>query len=165
MSKCKLSWPARPKIRAETRQGRKQIDSVKSNQQYETIFLILALTMATLTNGQRKSICADDCEAKNKKGELTCKLTSPELRKRKETVIKSLKSQMLQKKELTSGYSYKFVGTDKMVDELTEFVKTERACCDFFVFNLSISGDKSEACLEITGPKGAKDFIKTELEM
>lgn len=72
---------------------------------------------------------------------------------------------MLQKKELTNGYSYKFVGTDKMVDELTEFVKTERACCDFFVFNLSISGDKSEAWLEITGPKGAKDFIKTELEM
>ncbi len=129
--------------------------------------LIIVLTMATLINAQTKSkaVCTDDCEAKNKKGELTCKLTSPELRKRKETVIKSLKSQMLQKKELTNGYSYKFIGSDKMVDELTEFVKTERACCDFFVFNLSISGDKSEAWLEITGPKGTKDFIKTELEM
>jgi len=123
--------------------------------------------MATLTNAQTKSksICTDDCEAKNKKGELTCKLTSPELKKRKKTIIKSLKNQILQKKELTNGYSYKFVGTDKMVDELAEFVKTERACCDFFVFNLSISGDKTEAWLQITGPTGAKDFIKTELEM
>ena len=111
------------------------------------------------------TVCSDDCEAKNKKGELTCKLTTPELRQRKETVIKSLKSQILTKKELKNGYSYKFIGTDKMVDELAEFVKTERTCCDFFVFNLSISGDKSEAWLEITGPKGAKDFIKTELEM
>jgi hypothetical protein len=107
----------------------------------------------------------DNCEAKNKNGELTCKLTSPEFRRRKETVIKSLRSQILQKKNLANGYSYKFVGTDKMVDELAEFIKTERACCDFFVFNLSISGDKTEAWLEITGPEGAKDFIAKELEM
>jgi hypothetical protein len=129
--------------------------------------------MTTFSNAQSKikkttksaNVCSDDCEAKNKKGELTCKLTTPELRKRKETVIKSLKSQMLTKKELKNGYSYKFTGTDKMVDELAEFVKTERICCGFFIFNLSISGDKSEAWLEITGPKGAKDFIKSELEL
>ena len=96
---------------------------------------------------------------------LTCKLTTPELRQRKATVITSLKGQMLAKKELKNGYSYKFVGTDKMVDELAEFVKTERECCDFFTFNLSISGDKSEVWLKITGPKGAKDFIRTELDM
>jgi hypothetical protein len=76
---------------------------------------------------------------------LTCKLTTPELRQRKATVIASLKSQMTDKKELKNGYSYKFAGTDKMVDELAEFVKTERECCDFFTFHLSISGDKSEA--------------------
>ncbi len=123
------------------------------------------VTMATITNAQTKTIYTDDCEAKNKNGALTCKLTSPELRKRKETVLKSLKSQILQKNELANGYSYKFTGSDKMVDELTEFVKTERACCDFFTFNISISGDKSEAWLEIKGPDGAKDFIKTELEL
>ena len=96
---------------------------------------------------------------------LACKLTSPELGQRKATVITGLKEQMIEKKELKNGYSYKFVGTDQMVDELTEFIKTERECCDFFTFNLSISGDKSEAWLVITGPKGAKDFIRTELEI
>ena len=45
------------------------------------------------------------------------------------------------------------------------FVKTERECCDFFTFHLSISGNKSEAWLKITGPKRAKDFIRDELEM
>ncbi len=114
-----------------------------------------------------KSLIAytDDCEAKNKKQELTCKLTTPELRERKATVIASLKKQLLEKKELKNGFAYKFSGSDTMVDELATFVKTERACCDFFIFNLSINGDKSEAWLEITGPKGAKDFIKTELEL
>ncbi|MFT3912144.1 MAG: hypothetical protein QM737_22145 [Ferruginibacter sp.] len=95
--------------------------------------------------------------------ELTCKLTSAELRERKKTVIKSLKSQIIEKKELPTGYQYKFAGTDKMIDELAEFVKTERACCDFFNFTLSFEGEN--AFLEITGPKGAKDFIKSELQL
>ncbi len=64
--------------------------------------------MTTFLNAQNKtkkttaksSICWDDCEATNKKGQLSCKLTTPELRQRKETVIKSLKNQILEKKEL-----------------------------------------------------------------
>jgi hypothetical protein len=143
---------------------------VKNIKMKHLAFLILALTMTTFTNAQNKrskssTVCSDDCEAKNKKGALTCKLTSPELQQRKATTITNLKKQMLGKKELKNGFAYKFNGSDAMVDELATFVKTERICCDFFIFNLSISGDKSEAWLEITGPKGAKDFIKTELEL
>ena len=54
---------------------------------------------------------------------LSCKLTSPELRKRKETVIASLKKQVLERKELPNGYAYKFTDTDAVLDELTEFIK------------------------------------------
>ena len=131
------------------------------------IICLIIFDMAISGNAQKKAshICIDDVEQKNKSSDLSCKLTTPELRRRKETVIASLKRQILQKKELKNGYAYKFTGSDKMVDELAEFIKTERACCDFFVFNLSFSGDKSEAWLQITGAKGAKEFIKTELEM
>lgn len=111
------------------------------------------------------SVCSAKCEAKNKGSEMSCKLTTPELRKRKETVLASLKKQVLEKKELPDGYAYKFTGTDNMVDALAEFIKTERACCDFFTFNLSISGDQSEAWLEIKGREGVKDFIQSELEL
>ena len=51
------------------------------------------------------------------------------------------------------------------MDELADLIKTERASCDFFLFNLSISGDQSESWLQITGPDGAKEFITTELGM
>ncbi|HTM67618.1 MAG TPA: hypothetical protein VL093_14930 [Flavipsychrobacter sp.] len=95
--------------------------------------------------------------------EMSCKLTSPELQKRKETVIASLKQQMLDKKELKDGYAFKFPGADSVLDELTEFIKTERSCCDFFTFGLTISGDKTEAWLILTGADGAKDFITSEL--
>jgi hypothetical protein len=119
----------------------------------------------TADNKTTTSTCSDNCKAKNKTSELSCKLTTPELQKRKETVITSLKQKVLDKKELTNGYAYKFSGTDEVLDELTEFIKTERACCDFFTFGLSVSGDKSEAWLELTGVDGAKDFITSELEL
>jgi hypothetical protein len=103
--------------------------------------------------------------AKGSAKELTCKLTTPELRERKATIIANLKKQILLTKELQNGFAYRFPGSDSNVDELATFVKTERACCDFFRFTLSISGNKSETWLKITGPKGAKDFIKNELEL
>jgi len=112
---------------------------------------------------QKETICSDDCTAKNKTEQMSCKLTSPELQKRKETVIASLKQQILEKKELQSGYAFRFSGTDEVLDELTEFIKTERECCDFFTFAISVSGDKSEAWLELTGADGVKDFIRAEL--
>jgi len=103
--------------------------------------------------------------AKTKTKQLACKLTTPELRERKRTVIANLKKQILLTRELKNGFAYKFPSSDSIVDELATFVKTERACCDFFNFNLLISANKGEAWLKITGPLGAKDFIKTELEL
>lgn len=142
-----------------------------------TILTLVILTLTACNNSDKTannktmtadketttSTCSDNCKAKNKTNELSCKLTTPELQKRKETVIASLKEQILEKKELKDGFAFKFSGTDEILDELTEFIKTERMCCDFFTFGLSVSGDKSEAWLELTGVDGAKDFITSEL--
>lgn len=114
----------------------------------------------------KKEACTDSCcEKKTGETVLACKLTSPELRKRKETVLASLRKQVIRKKELSNGYAFTFAGTDKMVDELTEFVKTERQCCDFFTFGITVKGDQSETILEITGVEGTKEFITSELEL
>ena len=132
-------------------------------------FLIIILTIFIMTSCKnsgklaKTSVCPDNCKAKSQTSELSCKLTTPELQKRKETVLASLKAQMTDMKELKNGYAFKFPGTEKVLDELMEFIKTERECCDFFTFKLSISGDKSETWLELTGADGAKDFISTEL--
>ena len=130
--------------------------------------IIFFITMETIVQAQQAP-CDDECCKKapaTKKGTaLTCKLTSPELRERKATVIANLKKQVIEKKELKNGYAYRFDGSDAMIDQLTDFIKTERMCCDFFTFNISVSGDKSEAWLQIAGPKGAKEFIVSELEL
>ncbi len=105
-----------------------------------------------------------DMKTLAEEAKLSCKLTTPELQQRKKTVIAELKSQLLEKVETKNGFKYKFDGSDKMLDLLNSFIKTERLCCDFFVFTLTISGDTKFTWLELSGPKGTKDFIKHEIE-
>lgn len=101
----------------------------------------------------------------NKVTKLNCNLTTPELQNRKTTVLTRLKSKLIERKELEDGYVYRFPGTDQMLNELMEFIKTERVCCDFFVFDLTIPGDKSQTRLAITDPRGVKEFLMTELKL
>lgn len=98
------------------------------------------------------------------KPSFTCKLTTPQLQRRKATLINEIKNAALHKIELTNGYSYKFDDSDYSNDLLSEFVKTERQCCDFFKFNISVNNDSS-IFLNITGAEGVKDFIAEELGM
>jgi hypothetical protein len=94
---------------------------------------------------------------------VSCKLTTPELQKRKATVIADLKALVLERKELENGFSYKFEGTDEILDKLNDFIKTERMCCDFFTFQITV--EEQTALLNITGPNGAKAFLKDEVDL
>jgi len=94
---------------------------------------------------------------------ITCKLTTPELQKRKATVIAELKVLVLTKKDLSNGYRYEFEGSDENLDKLNTFIKTERMCCDFFTFQLTV--EENTAFLNITGPKGAKEFLEEEIDL
>ena len=91
-----------------------------------------------------------------------CKLSSPELQKRKSTVIAKLKSMIIQKVELSNGFSYKFKNTDAIIDLLANFIKTERECCDFFNFNMFVSRDQY-ILMDISGADGVKTFIHDEI--
>ena len=96
---------------------------------------------------------------------LACTLTSSELQRRKETVLASLKKAVLERKELQDGFTFRFDGKDDMLDQLTEFVKSERSCCSFFKFRLTIDGNSESIWLDLTGPEGAKAFVTEELKL
>jgi hypothetical protein len=98
------------------------------------------------------------------KPQLTCKLTTPELQQRKRTVIGELKALVKEKIETESGFKYRFDGSDATLDLLNSFIKTERLCCDFFVFTLTASNDAQSTWLELSGPEGTKEFIVHEIE-
>ena len=133
------------------------------------LIILFSLAIVALWScNQNQKIKIDGCKdpkCKNTAAPLTCKLTTAEMQERKATVLASLRKQVLEKKELENGYAFKFPGNDKMIDELNDFAKTERHCCDFFTFNIAITGDTTSLWFEITGPKEAKEFIGSELEL
>jgi hypothetical protein len=92
----------------------------------------------------------------NSQERIICNLTTPELQKRKATVIAELRAPVLERNEFPDGYSYKFEGTN-------DFIKTERMCCDFFSFRIIV--ERKSAWLTITGPYGAKEFLKEEVDL
>ena len=99
-----------------------------------------------------------------RKTSLVCHLTSPELTRRKQEVIAVLKKQVLESKETAHGFAYQFRDSDDILDQLSEFIKAERQCCPFFTFTLTLGQGSEGVWLELAGPEGAKEFIKTELE-
>jgi hypothetical protein len=80
-------------------------------------------------------------------------------------VIAFLKGNILKREELSDGYCYTFVGSDTILDQVLTFIKTERQCCSFLTFNLSIEDVQSCLILNITRPDGAKEFINTEMNL
>src|SRR5215510_12130459 len=122
------------------------------------LFLLIAISLASYQNANCN---ADHCKNTKltsmntivKEKEIACKLTTPELQKRRESILASLKKQVFEKQELQDGYKYKFESTDSLIDELSSFIKTERQCCDFFSFSLLVSGDDGFTWLSITVPK------------
>jgi hypothetical protein len=126
--------------------------------------IILGVMMIALHFSSSAQEKTNDMKTLNEQARLTCKLTTPELQQRKKTVIAELKNQVLEKVETDQGFKYKFDGSDKMLDLLNSFIKTERLCCDFFVFNLTASSDTKFTWLELSGPEGTKDFIKHEVD-
>ena len=122
--------------------------------------VVCAVIFQVAALGQTKKI---NSTMKSETNTLTCKLTTPELQARKKTVIAELKTLVVEKLETDSGVKLKFQATDAMIDLATTFIKTERLCCDFFDFNLSVNGNHEFLWLELSGPQGTREFIHEEL--
>jgi len=99
------------------------------------------------------------------KATLSCKLTSSDLQERRLTVIAELKKNLVSKNETDNGYIYTFKDSDEMINQLVEFIKTERLCCNFFTFRLKIGEEPGIVALRLSGPDGTKEFIEFELGM
>lgn len=100
----------------------------------------------------------------SKEAKLSCKLTTPELRNSKHSAIATLKQLALEKQGTDNGFRYRFDGSDQTLDFLIEFIKTERLCCCFFTFSITVAALETPISLELSGPEGVKDFINNEID-
>lgn len=92
---------------------------------------------------------------------IACSLTDAELQARRSEVLERAKAAVLETRELEDGYAYRFPSEDPWLKELFNIVSLERQCCPFLDFKLTVEAGQGPVWLELTGPAGAKDFLKT----
>lgn len=124
------------------------------------LFIITGVLTLSNSSAQQKSTAMKNLVERAK---LTCKLTTTELQERKRTVIAELKTLVNERKEDTNSVSYKFESTDKNIDLISNFIKTERLCCDFFEFTLDVKSASEFMWLKLSGAEGVTEFIREEI--
>jgi len=90
---------------------------------------------------------------------VACALTTAELQQRREELLREIRNAVLEVRELTDGFAYRFPSDDLLLAQLTEMIKLERRCCPFLTFNLRIEPAGRPMWLELAGPEGTKEFL------
>jgi hypothetical protein len=65
-------------------------------------------------------------------------------------------------RELPDGYEFQFPGDTSTLQQVNDWIVTERLCCPFFDFDLRLGRENGTIALRLTGRKGTKEFIKAD---
>jgi len=94
---------------------------------------------------------------------IACRLTSAELRERAATLLAQFRSAVIGTEELREGYAFRVPGDGKWIAIIAKMIVAERECCPFLTFELVAQPSMGPVIVRVTGPAGAKDFLKTVL--
>jgi hypothetical protein len=64
-------------------------------------------------------------------------------------------------RDVANGIAFSF--PSNAYDEVVRFVALERLCCSFLHFTLDVPSPDRSLTLTVTGPPGAREFIRAEL--
>ena len=94
---------------------------------------------------------------------VACCLTSAELRERAATLFSQLRSAVIGIEELRDGYAFRLPGDGKWIAMIAKMIVAERECCPFLTFELVAHPNMGPVIVSVTGPAGAKEFLRTVL--
>jgi hypothetical protein len=92
-----------------------------------------------------------------------CRLTSAELRERQATLLAQFRSAVIETEELRDGYAFRVPGDGKWIAIIAKMIVAERECCPFLTFEFVAQPSMGPVIVRVTGPAGAKEFLKTVL--
>ncbi len=92
---------------------------------------------------------------------VACSLSDSELREREATLLAEFKTVVIAREELPAGYLFHLPGQPKFLLLIANLLAAERQCCPFLSFTLHASPNHGPLALSITGPEGAKEFLRS----
>jgi hypothetical protein len=91
---------------------------------------------------------------------IACSLTDAAFREREALLLARFKAGVSTTKELPDGFAFHAPGDKTWIALLAELILAERECCPFMRFELTAEPNMGSATLSVTGPPGAKAFLK-----
>ena len=83
-------------------------------------------------------------------------------RPRYNDLIKQLRIAVQKRSELPNGYAYIVDSRQIGLKDVAEWIALERLCCPFLAFQLSVTSDRGDYSLALTGPEGVKPLLREE---
>lgn len=126
-------------------------------------FVCAALVAAIMPSSASSSGTVDRADAKTTEApHVSCTLKPSALNDRI-GLAAELSAGAIERKELDDGFAWGFPAEDKWLSAITEIVALERKCCGFFTFRIVVEPDGKPIWLELSGPEGAKEFLRAQL--
>ena len=94
---------------------------------------------------------------------VACFLSARELRERETMLLAHFRSAVIGTDELPNGFAFRLPGDGKWIAIVAELIVAERECCPFLTFELAAHPNRGPLIVRMTGPAGAKDFLRTIL--
>ena len=90
---------------------------------------------------------------------IACTLTKDEMPARRE-MFRKMGGAVEETVEREDGFAYRFASDERLPD-LAAVIQAERRCCPFLRFVVTCEPGNGPVWLEVTGPAGTKEIIKS----
>lgn len=92
--------------------------------------------------------------------QIFCNLTDAAFRERESLLLARFREAVAETTELPDGFAFHAPGERGWIALLAELMVAERECCPFMRFELAAEPNMGRVTLSVTGPPGAKAFLK-----
>lgn len=92
---------------------------------------------------------------------IACTLTTDELAERREELLPGLLEQAEKIDDLPDGLRLHFASRSGLLEQLARIIEQERMCCRFLRFQVSAEPDEGSIILEVTGPEGTREILRS----
>ena len=96
---------------------------------------------------------------------IACTLGPAALRARQDDLLGGLVRRALERLDIPNGYRVRFAPTDGVLATIANVIETERQCCRFLTFRLTVEPDAGPIWLEVSGPPGTREFLAGMLDL
>ena len=92
---------------------------------------------------------------------LACSLTPEDLRDRRDALLPGLIHRADTVTDLENGLRLEFKSKSGLLAEIARIMEQERGCCTFLRFNLTAEAEDGPITLDVTGPKGTREVLRS----